>query len=270
MTAIRGKEAVHPLVGTMPAILAKCSCAINPLIYVATNTQFRREFEKRLCGRRPTGKRDGTLNGSFGTTIQGSTRTQQSTMHTLDTGPYNEHIAMTTIKEDCKMDADAIAMENCGDTTPLGYGDSSDDNKDALLEEEVTTDASDGRRESIDSIWLTSCLLIYFRNHDNMVCITYDYATGLYRKLDSVTEDQGPLILHSQYQVLMTWRRKEAGHQQPLYSTGVRLSIKISSCQHKNSHYKDKTVSRSWPSSLYNENRIHGKTVFILKQGPDS
>ena len=46
MTAIRGKEAVHPLVGTMPAILVKCSYAINPLIYVATNTQFRREFKK--------------------------------------------------------------------------------------------------------------------------------------------------------------------------------------------------------------------------------
>ena len=96
------------------------------------------------------------------------------------------------------MDADAIAMEKCGDDTPSGYGDSSDDNKDALLEEELTTDASGGRRESINSIWLTICLLIYFRNYDDMICITYRCATGLCRLLKSfVVDNQDPLILHN-------------------------------------------------------------------------
>ena len=47
----------------------------------------------------------------------------------------------------------------------------------------------------------------------------------------------------------------------------ARLNIEISSYQYKDSHYKDKTVSR--PFYLYNENPIHEKTVFVLRRGPD-
>ena len=51
-----------------------------------------------------------------------------------------------------------------------------------------------------------------------------------------------------------------------LKRTGVRLSIKISPYQERDSHYKDKTVSR--PSYLYNRNPMYGKTVFIMWQTP--
>ena len=45
---------------------------------------------------------------------------------------------------------------------------------------------------------------------------------------------------------------------------GARIDIKMS-YQHRNSHYKDETVSR--PSYLYNGNPIPEKTVFTLRKG---
>ena len=44
------------------------------------------------------------------------------------------------------------------------------------------------------------------------------------------------------------------------------MSMKISSYQYRNSHYKNKTVSR--PSHLYNGNHYYWKTIFILRRGP--
>ena len=60
MTTIRGAEAVHPLAGTMPAVLAKCSCVLNPLLYVGTNSQFRYEFGKLLCDWRSPSSTEGS------------------------------------------------------------------------------------------------------------------------------------------------------------------------------------------------------------------
>ena len=53
---------------------------------------------------------------------------------------------------------------------------------------------------------------------------------------------------------------------QYISSIRVRLNIK-KSYQYRNSHYAYKTVSRSF--YLYNENPIHGKTVFTWRRGPD-
>ena len=48
---------------------------------------------------------------------------------------------------------------------------------------------------------------------------------------------------------------------------GARLNVKMSSYQYRNSHYKDKTLSR--PSFyLYNGNPIPEKTVFLLRRDP--
>ena len=52
-----------------------------------------------------------------------------------------------------------------------------------------------------------------------------------------------------------------------LYEIRGRFNIKTPSCQYRNIHYKDKTVSR--PSYLYNGNPIPGKTVFILRRVPE-
>ncbi|XP_050391022.1 parapinopsin [Patella vulgata] len=42
--AFGGAHAISPLVGTLPALLAKCAGLLNPIIYVATNKQFRTAF----------------------------------------------------------------------------------------------------------------------------------------------------------------------------------------------------------------------------------
>ena len=52
VTVAHGPEAVSPLIITLLAILAKCSCVITPLIYMATNDQFREQFGVLMCGRR--------------------------------------------------------------------------------------------------------------------------------------------------------------------------------------------------------------------------
>ena len=50
--------------------------------------------------------------------------------------------------------------------------------------------------------------------------------------------------------------------------SGTHLNMNILSYHYRNSHHQDKAVS--WPSSyLYNGNPILGKTIFILRWGPD-
>ena len=49
-------------------------------------------------------------------------------------------------------------------------------------------------------------------------------------------------------------------------SSVVQLNIKMPSYQYSNSHYKDKMVAQQ--SDIYNGLFTHGKTVFILRSGP--
>ena len=51
------------------------------------------------------------------------------------------------------------------------------------------------------------------------------------------------------------------------YPSGCRFTINKPSYQHRDYHYKDKTVSRS--PYRYDGNTIPGTTVFIWKQGPN-
>ena len=52
-----------------------------------------------------------------------------------------------------------------------------------------------------------------------------------------------------------------------MLNPGDLLNTKMPSYQYRDSHYKDKTVSR--PSYLYDGNPLHGKTVLTLKRRPD-
>ena len=52
-------------------------------------------------------------------------------------------------------------------------------------------------------------------------------------------------------------------------SLRIRLNIKMSSYQYKDSHVKDKTVSPTVLSLTW-ESPYLGKTVFILRRGPES
>ena len=52
------------------------------------------------------------------------------------------------------------------------------------------------------------------------------------------------------------------------YRSWGRLNIKMSSYQDRGYHQTNKTASR--PSYLYSGNPIPGKTVFILRRGPDA
>ena len=64
------------------------------------------------------------------------------------------------------------------------------------------------------------------------------------------------------------FERRDPAHKYAKESLKIRgLSQKTSSFQYRNSHYKDKTVTR--PSYLYNGNPIPGKTVFIMRQRLD-
>ena len=51
------------------------------------------------------------------------------------------------------------------------------------------------------------------------------------------------------------------------FCSGANLKVKVSYFRYRNSQFKDKTVSR--PFFLYNGNSIPGKTVFILRPGPE-
>ena len=51
------------------------------------------------------------------------------------------------------------------------------------------------------------------------------------------------------------------------FAAWAHLNITMSSCQYRNSHCKDKAVSRL--SDLYNGNPIPGKVAYILNQGPE-
>ena len=50
------------------------------------------------------------------------------------------------------------------------------------------------------------------------------------------------------------------------FPPGAQLKLQMPFYQHRNYHYKDKTVSRT--IDLYNGNPIPGKTVFILRRTP--
>ena len=53
------------------------------------------------------------------------------------------------------------------------------------------------------------------------------------------------------------------GHPKAKKSARARLSMKMWPCRYRDSHYKEKSVSR--PSYLYKGNPIRRKTVFILR-----
>ena len=131
MTVLRGKEAVHPLVGTLPAILAKCSCVSNPLIYFVTNTQFRTEFTTLICGRQSTGG----ANGSRRASIIGNDNSKHSikTKHkpcTIPTNNGGDRIAMTTIHwNPSKQVAEAMIMDNYQDNSEQDGGEYSNEER---------------------------------------------------------------------------------------------------------------------------------------------
>ena len=78
---------------------------------------------------------------------------------------------------------------------------------------------------------------------------------------------QAPSPFDAPWGVIHANNREVLGdHWMQLRGTGCRLDIKISSYQHRNSHYKDKTAP--WPSYLCNENPHAWKKVFILGLGP--
>ena len=78
------------------------------------------------------------------------------------------------------------------------------------------------------------------------------------------------VLEHLGVPVVAKYRKNQAmGSFRPRFCRpGGRLNIKMPSYQYRNSHVKDKTVSPTVISLTW-ESPYLGKTVFILKQGPE-